>query len=75
MLSGHMLTYPAHNSGKTGMLGRTAEATAPAAMPEATDDDWETAVEVSAGESQRHSQTTAELKHVRALTKPLFEAG
>jgi hypothetical protein len=67
-----MLTYPAHNSGKTGMLVGTTEATA---MNDGADDDRQAVVEVSAGESQRHSQTTAELKHYRALTKPLFEAG
>ena len=54
------------------MLVRNAEATA---MNDGVDDDWQAVVEVRAGESQRHSQTTAELKHVRALTKPLFEAG
>jgi hypothetical protein len=67
-----MLTYPAHTSGKTGMLVRTDEATA---MNDGVDDDWQAVVEVRAGESQRHSQTTAELKHVTSLTRPLFEAG
>ena len=47
------------------MLVRTAEATG---MNDGVDDDWQAVVEVRAGESQRHSQTTAELKHVRALT-------